>query len=209
MRLLALGRAIAILTMLSSGVNAADLALPPPAVGPPQYGVAPPPALPPPQIIIVPGLPAPPLYDGAVASRSACPPSWRCGDRECGWQPGCAPPPPERYPDQYGLPGAQVYSGRGAPPAPDLYPDQYGPPHPQVYSDRGAPPPPERYPDQYGLPGPQVYSGRGAPPAPDLYPDQYGPPHPQVYSGRGALPRYPGQYAPQVYRGLSGPYSAD
>jgi len=33
MRLLALGAAIAIFTMLSSGVNAADLALPPPAVG--------------------------------------------------------------------------------------------------------------------------------------------------------------------------------
>jgi hypothetical protein len=43
MRLLALGAAIAIFTMLSSRVNAADLALPPPAVGQPQYGVAPPP----------------------------------------------------------------------------------------------------------------------------------------------------------------------
>jgi hypothetical protein len=151
MRLLALGAAIAIFTMLSSGVNAADLALPPPAVGQLQHGVAPPAAVPPPQVIIVPGLAAPPSYDGAVASRSACPPSWRCGDRECGWQPGCAPTR-DRYPDQYGLPGAQVYSTPGAPPAPDRYPDQYGPPHPQVYSGRGAPPAPDRYPDQYGSP---------------------------------------------------------
>ena len=40
MRLLAAGAATAISTMLSFSVNAADLALPPPAVGQSQYGMA-------------------------------------------------------------------------------------------------------------------------------------------------------------------------
>ena len=137
--LLALGAAIAFFTMLSSGVNAADLALPPRVVGQPQYGLAPSPAIPPPQVIIIPGPTAPPPYNGAMLPppvvgsppyglaprvaprvyaerRSACPLAWRCGDRGCGWQPGCAPPL-ERYPG-----GPQVYSGPGGAPAPDQYP---------------------------------------------------------------------------------------
>ena len=78
--------------------------------------------------------------------RPACPQMYRCGARECGWQPACAPPP-DHYPDQRGWQGPQVYSAPGAPPA---Y-DQYGRQGQQVYSAPSAPP---AY-DQYG---PQVYS---------------------------------------------------
>jgi hypothetical protein len=188
--LLALGAAIAFFTMLSSGVNAADLAFPPRVVGQPQYGLAPSPAIPPPQVIIIPGPTAPPPYNGAMLPppvvgsppyglaprvaprvyaerRSACPLAWRCGDRGCGWQPGCAPPL-ERYPG-----GPQVYSGPGGAPAPDQYPGQYELLDPQVYSGPGSPPVPDHYPGQYGSSGPQVYSGAAGPPAPDQYPGQY------------------------------------
>ncbi len=48
MRLIALGPASAIATVLSFGVEAADYAYPPAAVGPPQYSVAPPAAVAPP-----------------------------------------------------------------------------------------------------------------------------------------------------------------
>jgi hypothetical protein len=176
--LLALGAAI--FTMLSSGVNAADLALPPRVVGQPQYGLAPSPAIPPPQVIIIPEPTAPPPYNGAMLPppvvgsppyglaprvaprvyaerRSACPLAWRCGDRGCGWQPGCAPPL-ERYPD-----GPQVYSGPGGAPAPDQYPGEYELPDPQVYSSPGGAPTPDQYFGQYELLDPQVYSGPGGP----------------------------------------------
>jgi hypothetical protein len=141
MRLPALGAAIAIFTMLSSRVNAADLALPPPAVGPPQYGVAPPPAVSPLQVIIVPGLPPAPSYDGAMLP------------------PPVAGPLPYGLPPSagYGAPGPQVYSGRGAPPIPDRYPEHYGLPHPQAYSGRGAPSTPERDPGPYVAPPPVFY----------------------------------------------------
>jgi len=219
MPLLALGAAIAFFTMPSLDVNAADLAFPPRVVGQPQYGLAPSPAVPPPQVIIVPGPTAPSPYDGAMPPppvvwsspygvaprvaprayaerRSACPLAWRCGDRGCGWQPGCAPPL-ERYPG-----GPQVYSGPGGAPAPDQYPGQYDSLGPQVYSGPGGPPAPDQYPGQYD-------SGPVGPPAPDQYPGQSGSPGRQMYSGPGVPSppnRYPGRYAPQGYRGPIGPY---
>jgi hypothetical protein len=227
--LLALGAAIAFFTMLSSGVNAADLAFPPRVVGQPQYGLAPSPAIPPPQVIIIPGPTAPPPYNGAMLPppvvgsppyglaprvaprvyaerRSACPLAWRCGDRGCGWQPGCAPPL-ERYPG-----GPQVYSGPGGAPAPDQYPGQYESLGPQVYSGHGGRPAPDQYPSQYDSLGPQVYSRPGGSPAPGPYPGRYESAGSEMYSGaRGHSPqdRYPSRYAPQVHRGPTGPYWAD
>jgi hypothetical protein len=66
MRLIALGAASAIATVLSFGVEAADYAYPPAAVGPPQYGVAPSAAVAPPQVRVAPGAPVPvPRYNGA------------------------------------------------------------------------------------------------------------------------------------------------
>src|SRR5438876_4811890 len=66
MRLIALGAASAIATVLSFDVEAADFAYPPPVVGPPQYGVAPSPAVAPPQVFVVPGAPVVlPRYNGA------------------------------------------------------------------------------------------------------------------------------------------------
>ena len=118
MQVLVLGAAIAVATIV--GANAADftyptpVAPPPPAAAPPQHGVVPYPAVPP-SPVIVPGPTAPPyhnapvpppvfrafavwrrtdlLLQGAVVPRAACAPVWRCGDRGCNWQPGCAPPP--------------------------------------------------------------------------------------------------------------------
>lgn len=158
MRLLVLSGATAIATTFSFGLNAADLAYPPPALGQPQYGVAPPPSVSPPQVIIVPGprpVPgplAPPPMAGAspygipapvppqVAPGAACPPVWQCGAGGCGWQPGCRPRP-ERYSGPYGPPGPQVYSGPAAPPG--SYPGPYAP---HVYPDpNGA------YPDDRSL----------------------------------------------------------
>ena len=183
MRLLALGAAIAISTMLSSPVNAADLALPPPAVGQPQYGVAPPPAVSPPQVIIVPGLSAAPSYDGAMI-----PP------RVVGPSPyGVAPSA------EYGQP--QVYSGRST------YRNKTGSLGPQVYP---GPPSqtlsgPVRVARSAGVLWPRrptdfrplsrpvrvalpagVFSGAST--ISDRYPEQYASPYPQVYSGRGAPP---------------------
>ena len=166
MRLLARGAATAIATVVSFGGNAADLNYPPPVLGQPQYGMAPPPAIAPPQVIIVPGPTASPQYNSAtvppppvgappygiappmapradVAPRAACPPTWRCGERGCGWQPGCIPPP-ERYSGQYESPdavyprpgsrGPQVYSTPDVSPAPERYPGPYSP---QAYPDPG------------------------------------------------------------------------
>ena len=67
--------------------------------------------------LVVPGPTAPPQYSGAPYQL----------DRDCGWQPGCAPP--EVYPGGYAPPGPQVYSEPE--PAPEPYSRQYGPP---VYS---------------------------------------------------------------------------
>jgi hypothetical protein len=140
MRLLALSAATAIATMISFSVSAADIGYPPPVVGQDQYGVAPRPAVAPPQVIIIPAppprvgsspygveLPVDPRVD--VVPRAACPPIWRCGDRGCGWQPGCAPRP-EHYSGEYESPDPQVYPGPGIPPAPEPYSGPYAP---QVY----------------------------------------------------------------------------
>lgn len=150
MRVLALSAATAIATTVSFGVNAADLAYPAPVVAQPQYGVAPHPAAAPPQVIIVPGPttapqyiygapPAPPAVERPsygipppvgprvdVAPSVACPPIWRCGDRGCGWQPGCVPPP-ERYSGAYGSPGPLVHSAPAPSPSPGPYPGPYAP----------------------------------------------------------------------------------
>ena len=155
MRLLALSAATAI---VSFGVNAADLAFPPAVVGQPEYGVAPRPSMPP-QVIIVPGAAGapqynygasvappvigPPPYDVAppaarrlnVAPPAACPPIWRCGDRGCGWQPGCVPRP-DRYSGAYGSPDPQLYSGSDPSPAPGPY---FGPNAPQIDPGPTAP----------------------------------------------------------------------
>jgi len=69
MRLLALGAAIAVATIVSVGANAADLDYPPPPVGQPQYGMASPPPVPPPQVIIVPGPNVPPQYPSVALHR--------------------------------------------------------------------------------------------------------------------------------------------
>jgi hypothetical protein len=204
MRLIALGAANAVATVLAFGVEAADFS----AVGPPQYGVTPPPAVAPPQVLVVPGAPvavpryngtpmrppvvgyppyaeAPPVTSPGVAPgtslppRAACDPVWRCGNSGCGWSPGCAP-----HPEPYA-------------PHPEPYSGPYGSPAPQVYAE--APRPPEPYPGYYWSPGPRVYSGREAPPPPD---PSSGPYAPQV-SGPYA-PQVSGPYAPQVYSGQTG-----
>src|SRR5882757_601252 len=150
MRLLALSAATAIATTISFSVSAADIGYPPPVVAEALYSVAPRPAVGPPQVIII---PAPHQYNGAavpppgvgsspygvappvasradVVPRAMCPPVWRCGDRGCDWQPGCAPRP-EHYSGGYGSPDPQVYPGPGIPPAPELYSGPYA--RPQVY----------------------------------------------------------------------------
>ena len=117
MRSLALGGASAIATILSLGVEAADFAYPPSAIG--SY---PPVSAPAPQVLVIPGAPAPiPQYSGAPTAppigrppvysevppitppdvvpgavrppRAACDPVWRCGNGGCGWRPSCAPKP--------------------------------------------------------------------------------------------------------------------
>ena len=146
MRLPALSAATAIATTISLSVSAADIGYPPLAVGQDPYGVAPRPAVASPQVIII---PAPHQYNGDavpppgvgsspygvappvapradVVPRAACPPVWRCGDRGCDWQPGCAPRP-EHYSGGYGSPDPQVYPGPGIPPAPELYSGPYAP----------------------------------------------------------------------------------
>jgi Sulfate permease family len=157
-----------LLTVVSLGANAADLNYPPPVFGQPQYGMAPPPAVAPPQVIIVPGPTVFPQYNNAtvppppvgaspygiapptaprvdVAPRAGCPPTWSCGERGCGWQPGCVPPP-ERYSGQYESPGPvypssrslgpQVYSTPDASPAPERFPRPYGSPHASILHSR-------------------------------------------------------------------------
>jgi len=140
MRLLERGAATAIATVVSFGVNAADLGYPPPLIGQPQYGMASPPPAQPPQVIIVPGPNVPPQYPSVavppppvgVAPPATCPPTWRCGERGCGWQPGCAPPL-ERYSGHYELPRPgylrpepppEPYRG---PYVPEVYPGPTGP----------------------------------------------------------------------------------
>jgi hypothetical protein len=191
MRLVALGAAGAIVAAVStSGVEAADFAYPPAAVGPPEYGVAAPPAVAPPQVLVVPGAPdvvpwynaapvppavvrpspygeAPPVAPPGVAPgpsptpRAACGPVWRCGSNGCGWDSSCAP-----YPEPYAFPHRS--------------------PGPPVYSP--GPPAPQPYGGPNGVPGPRVYSGTNAPPAPEPYsvpyePQGSGPYTPQLYSG--------------------------
>jgi hypothetical protein len=180
MRSLALGGASAFATVLSLGVEAADLSYPPATAG--SY---PPVSAPAPQVLVIPGAPAPIpqyQYNGAPAAppitrpysevppitppdvvpgtvlppRAACDPAWRCGNGACGWTPSCAPKP-----------------------QPEL--GAYGPPRPQLYSQAGRPPDP--YIGPYGSPAPQVYS-----PAPHPY---VGP-----YASQGSIP-----YGPQVYSG--------
>ncbi len=179
MRLIALGAAAAIATILSFGVKAADFTYPPSAVGPPQYGAVSP-TVAPPQVLVAPGAPvAIPRYNGAPAPpavvgsygeappvaapsvapgtplppRAACDPVWRCGNGSCGWDPGCTPHP-EHHAGPYGSPGPQVYSE--APRHPEPYPGPYGSAGPQVYYGPNAPPAPEPYSGPYA---PQVYSG--------------------------------------------------
>jgi hypothetical protein len=150
---------------VSLGANAADLGYPPPVVGSypspvvgqPRYGMAPPVA--PPQVIVIPGQvipspnvaepippPVPPplppqlgLAPGpTVSPRAACDPVWRCGDRGCGWLPGCAPHP-EIYSDHYGSPSTRAYPYPESPPTAERYPGRYAypeaPPAPD-YSGR-------------------------------------------------------------------------
>jgi hypothetical protein len=177
MRLLVIGAVTAIATLGSFNTKAADFAFPPAGSSP--YAVAPVPAVTPPQVIIVPGPAAPPQYysgapgpppavgsypygiappaaPGSVAPghplppRGACAPVWRCGDRGCGWQPGCVPRP-EAYSGHYGLAGPQVYSGPE--PAPEPYSSPYGSSGPQVYYGPDTQSPREPYSS-----GPQIYS---------------------------------------------------
>ena len=126
-------------------------AFPPPPVGPPQpYGIAPPiypradippPVGPPPPYGIVP--PISPRADvlpsprADVLPRPACPPTWRCGEYGCGWQPSCAAPP-ERYSGQYASPG-EMYPQPG--PHGPLGPPMHAEPNlaPAPYSDANAP----------------------------------------------------------------------
>jgi hypothetical protein len=166
MHLLERGAAIAIVTLISLGANAADLGYPPPAVGQPQYGMASPPAAPPPQVIIVPGPavqypggtfppppvrpypygPPPPIPPSADVGPSVnCPPTWRCGERGCDWQPGCALPP-ERYSGHYALPRPGY-----------LRPE---PPGPQVHAAPNGLAVPQPYPEPYA---PEVYPGPTGP----------------------------------------------
>jgi hypothetical protein len=190
MRLIALGTVSAIATILSFGVEAADLFYPPSEGGPPQYGTAPPAAVAPPQVLVVPGAPvAVPRFNGAPAApaeagtspyeappvvgvapgrlppRAACDPIWRCGNASCGWEPSCGP-----QPEYYGAP--------------------YKSPGPPLYSE--ALPPPGHYAGPYGGAGPQVSPGPPAPPAPAPYSGPY-------------APHASGPYAPQVYSGPTGP----
>lgn len=186
MRLTALlGAAGAIAAVSTFGVEAADFAYPPAAVGPPSYGVAPPPAAAPPQVLVVPGAPvavprynaapAPPVVVGpspytevppvvppgvgpgpSIPPRAACEPVWRCGSNGCGWDSSCAPYP-EAYANPPRSPGPPVYSDAVPTPAPYAGPN--GASSPPVYSR----PPPERYagpnaPQGSGPYVPQVYS---------------------------------------------------
>ncbi len=246
------GVVFVILSIPSFRVSAADLASAPPPLAQPHYGIAPSVPTAPPQVIIVPGSTVSPQYNGApilpppngaspygvappvaprvdVVPRPACPPIWRCGERGCGWQPGCAAPP-ERYSEQYWSPGPQVYSspnnaspapGYPGPygsagrqvfsrplPAPD-YPAPYGSPGSHVYfgPDNASPPP--GYPGPYGSTGPQVYAAPNASPGPG-YPGPYGSPGSHVYSSPDntsqAPERYPGPYSSQAYPGRTGAY---
>jgi hypothetical protein len=254
MRLLALSAATAIGTTISFCVSAADIGYPAAVIGHGEYGVAPRGVVPP-QVII---LPAPHQYNGAVpprgvgyfpngvaplvtpradvVPRASCPPVWRCGDRGCDWQPGCAPLP-EHYSGGYGPPDPEVYPGPSIPPPPEPYsapyapsprPEhysgEYGPPDPQVYSRPGIAAP-ETYSGPYEpSPRPEHYSGRYGPPDARVYPrpgipapEPYAPsPRPEHYSGGGYGPPDPqvysrppalDPYAPQVYLGPDGSYS--
>lgn len=183
MRPLELGVASAIAAFFSVGVEAADLAYPPSALG--SY---PPMSTPAPQVLVIPGGPAPlpqyygqptpplarsPIYSGGPPitppeippgplppRRAACEPVWQCGNGGCGWTPSCAPNPdanPEANAAPYPAPSPHVYSQAGRPT--DAYVRPYATsPGPQVYSP--APQPYVRpYASQsYGPYGPEVYS---------------------------------------------------
>jgi hypothetical protein len=164
----ALGATTAIATVLSIGVNAADLASPPIAeVRPPPYGMAPPPPVaPPPYVIIVPERGAPPLYNGAPVPPPVV-----------GSSPDTVSPP---LAPQASVPPGALLSPRaacvpawrcgswgcgwqGCTPQPEFYSGPYGSPG-----------------GRYGLPGPQVY------PTPEtaLVPESYSSPYPaRVYAG--------------------------
>jgi hypothetical protein len=162
MRSLALGIAI-VIPIAAFGVEAADLTYPPPLVEL-QYGAAPPPVGAPPPVIVIPGRPVP-QYNGAlvpprvvgsspygvappvaprvgIGSPAACSLVWRCGDRGCGWEPGCTSHP-ERYSGPYQSPSPQVYSGPEAPPTHEPYAEPSAPP---VYSGPNGPNASERSP---------------------------------------------------------------
>jgi len=157
-----LGVATAIIVLVPLAANAADINYPSPLIAQPRYGMASPaPAVAPPQVIIVPGptasydsaavppppdvVPsyrmAPPILPRAGVGPLSCPPVWQCGERGCGWQPGCVPPP-ERYSGQYESPGP-IYS-------------RPEPPGARAYSSPDLAPPPQRYFDPYA---PQLYPG--------------------------------------------------
>jgi hypothetical protein len=203
MRLIALGVANAIATILTANVEAADFAYPPSTVVPPQYGVAP--AVPP-QVAVVPGEPVVvPRYNGSSAPavvvgsspygeappvvspgfrpgtslppRAACEPVWRCDNSSCGWGPSC--PHPEPYANPYRSPAPPVYSQ--VPPAPESYASPYGAASPN------------------GAPGLQVYPGPRAP-APQPYSGPYASQGSGPYAPQGS-----GPYTPQLYSGPPGP----
>src|SRR5262245_34210332 len=120
MRLLALGAATAIASVVSFGLSAADFAYPPRVSGAPYYGLTPGPHVAPPTVTVVPapdndapippaaigpprsgGSPSAPLgvRPGIPLPQPVCGPAWRCGDHGCNWQSSCAPHP-EAYPDR-------------------------------------------------------------------------------------------------------------
>src|SRR5262245_50094937 len=116
---LVLGTATALSIAASVGVNAADLAYPPPIAVPPQYGDLTPPSAVPPPVVVIPvpaapspysGAPVPPPVFGpgvvAVVPREPCP---QLGPgAACGPQGGCTPYP-QVYPSRNELNGRQVY----------------------------------------------------------------------------------------------------
>jgi hypothetical protein len=151
LRPLVLGKAAALFVAASIvGVNAADLAYPPPlAAPPPEYGQLAPPH---PQALIIPAPAAPPPYFGAPPQLAAprygvappaavtvvpraCPQIGPCGP--CGSQAGC-PPYAERYPSPYEPPVARVYPNPVSSSAFEQRTYEQGPYAPRPYPDPAA-----------------------------------------------------------------------
>jgi hypothetical protein len=150
---LVLAKAAALSIAGSVGVNAADLAYPPPlAAPPPEYGQL---APPPPQALIIPAPAAPPPYSGAgvlpqlAAPRygvappaavtvvpRACPQIGPCGP--CGSQAPC-PPYAEGYPSPYEPPVARVYPNPISSSALEQRTYEEGPYAPRPYPGPAAP----------------------------------------------------------------------